>query len=71
MYGLCVLSQVVQTGETSRAMTLEWAFTSVFSDLELLVFALRQKDYGLHGDQSYLMCLAKCSLLVKLKLHGG
>lgn len=45
MYGLCVLSQIVQTGETSRAVTLEWAFTSMFSDSEVLAFALRQKDY--------------------------
>jgi len=34
MYGLGVLSQIVQAGETPGAVTLEWAFTSVFSDLE-------------------------------------
>ena len=33
VYGLGVLSQVVQAREPSRAVALEWTFTSVFSNM--------------------------------------
>lgn len=35
MYSLGVLSEVVEAGETPRAVTLKWAFASVFPGLEL------------------------------------
>lgn len=71
MYSLGVLSEIVEAGETPRAVTLKWAFASVFSGLEISTRRTTTQVAGCHGYRSYLMCLAKCSLLVKLKLHGG
>lgn len=41
-----------------------------FDVLAFAVVYVTRADDGI-WNQSYLMCLAKCSLLVKLKLHGG
>lgn len=71
MDGLGVLSEIVETGETPRAVTLKWAFASVFSVLRISTHRAMTHMMDLQGYQSYLMCLAKCSLLVKLRLHGG
>lgn len=70
MYSLGVLSEIVEARETPRAVTLKWALASVFSNLRISSFPVTQVN-DFHGYQSYLMCLAKCSLLVKLRLHGG
>lgn len=72
MYSLGVLSEVVETGETSRTVALKWAFASVLSELTISICRATTPTISFTDiNQSYLMCLAKCSLLVKLKLHGG
>lgn len=72
MYSLGVLPEVVETGETSRTVALKWAFASVLSELNISIYRATTPTTSFTGiNQSYLMCLAKCSLLVKLKLHGG
>lgn len=38
MYSLGVLSEIVEARETPRAVTLKWAFASVFSDLRISIY---------------------------------
>lgn len=71
MYSLGMLPEIVEAGETPRAVALKRAFTSVLPDLGISIRRIKSKGHIIRGHQAYLMCLAKCSLLVKLKLHGG
>lgn len=65
MHCLRMLTQVIQPRKSSRAMALKRPFSRVFSERfsQIQSRCLRQV--------TYLICLARCSLLVKLRLHGG
>lgn len=97
MHGLGMLPEIVEPGESTRAMTLERSFTSVFPVTNYVSPGQQQQQQqqqagALRGQnaaqpatihqtekkegkkkkkKAHLMCRAKCSLLVKLKLHGG
>lgn len=68
--GLGMLSEVVETRESSLAVALKRALASVFP-VEVPCQHLLRYSKPLETTNSYLMCLARCSLRVKLSLHGG
>lgn len=65
MHRLGVLSKVVQSRESSGAVTLKWSFSSVFPKHG------QQSTYSRSIQPTHLICLAKCSLRVKLSWQGG
>lgn len=65
--GLSVLPEVVESREAARAVTLERSFAGVFTAVRLA--SSFQESYRQQANQkkSYRICLARCSLLVKLR----
>jgi hypothetical protein len=65
MDGLGVLAQVVEARELFTAVAGEWTFACVFSVCVCVSWG------GLRGRGGlYLMCLARCSLLLKTMRHS-
>jgi len=61
---LGVLSQVIKTGESSSAVALKRPLAGVFS-------VRCQQEQEAVQRLAYLICLARCSLLVKERVQGG
>jgi hypothetical protein len=62
---LCMLTQVVESRESAGTVTFEGSFARMFS---------AEYQYETHVSlelYAYRMCRARCSLRVKLRLHGG
>lgn len=69
--GLGMLSEIVEAGESSLAVALERALAGVFPAEGSSSASPVQGTKRLGPTGSYRMCLARCSLRVKLSLHGG
>jgi len=71
MHSLGVLSKVVKAREPPRAMTLEWTLPGVFASQGSALSRTQEERFSGPSERTYRICLARCSLRVKLRLHGG
>lgn len=66
MHRLRMLSEIVESREASRAMTLKRSFSRMFPASKVSPTIV-----SIDINTTYRICLAKCSLRVKLSVHGG
>ena len=70
VHSLGMLPEVIEAEEAATAVALERPLTSVFPGCDGRV-SDRYLCAVKRLSVAYLMCRARCSLLVKLRLHGG
>lgn len=68
MHSLCMLTQIIQSGEAARAVALKRSFARMFP---IRLSEKPPKRPAKIRRRTYRMCRARCSLRVKLSLQGG